>query len=138
MQNFAITGVAGYVAPRHLNAIRDTGNRLVAAVDPHDSVGILDRFFADVAFFTEFERFDRHLEKLAARTEDERVHWLSASARPTTCTTPTSASPCGWAPTPSARNRWSSTPGTWMPWPSSRQSPAAGSTPCSSCGSTRP
>ncbi len=62
MKNFAITGVAGYVAPRHLQAIKDTGNKLVAAVDPHDSVGVLDRYFNDVSFFTEFERFDRHLE----------------------------------------------------------------------------
>ena len=76
-KNFAITGVAGYVAPRHLKAIRDTGNRLVAATDPHDSVGILDSYFPEVAFFTEFERFDRHLEKLRRGSESERVHWLT-------------------------------------------------------------
>ncbi len=80
MINFAITGVAGYVAPRHLKAIRDTGNRLVAAVDPHDSVGILDRYFNEVAYFTEFERFDRHLEKLRRGPEDDRVRWLSVCA----------------------------------------------------------
>jgi UDP-N-acetyl-2-amino-2-deoxyglucuronate dehydrogenase len=80
MNNFAITGVAGYVAPRHLQAIRDTGNRLVAAADPHDSVGILDRYFADVAYFTEFERFDRHLEKLRRGPDSERVHWLTVCA----------------------------------------------------------
>jgi UDP-N-acetyl-2-amino-2-deoxyglucuronate dehydrogenase len=80
MNNFAITGVAGYVAPRHLQAIRDTGNRLVAAADPHDSVGILDRYFADVAYFTEFERFDRHLEKLRRGADEDRVHWLSVCA----------------------------------------------------------
>ena len=74
---FALTGAAGYVAPRHLKAIRDTGNRLVAAVDPHDSVGILDSYFNDVAFFTEFERFDRHLEKLRRENAGERVRWLS-------------------------------------------------------------
>jgi len=51
-KNFAITGVAGYVAPRHLKAIQDTGNKLVAAVDPNDSVGILDRYFSNVSFFT--------------------------------------------------------------------------------------
>jgi len=67
MKTFAITGVAGYIAPRHLQAIRDTGNMLVAACDPHDSVGILDRHFPDTAFFTEFERFDRHLDKLRRR-----------------------------------------------------------------------
>jgi hypothetical protein len=53
MKNFAITGVAGYVAPRHLKAIKDTGNRLVAAVDPHDSVGLLDQYSFDTRFFTE-------------------------------------------------------------------------------------
>jgi UDP-N-acetyl-2-amino-2-deoxyglucuronate dehydrogenase len=65
------------VAPRHLKAIRDTGNRLVAAVDPHDAVGVLDRFGFDVRFFTEFERFDRHLEKLRRAAEASRVHYVS-------------------------------------------------------------
>jgi UDP-N-acetyl-2-amino-2-deoxyglucuronate dehydrogenase len=77
MYNFAITGVAGYVAPRHLKAIKDTGNNLIAAVDPHDSVGILDRYFPTASFFTEFERFDRHLEKLRRTPGDEHVHYLS-------------------------------------------------------------
>jgi UDP-N-acetyl-2-amino-2-deoxyglucuronate dehydrogenase len=76
-QNFAITGVAGFVAPRHLNAIRDTGHRLVAAVDPHDAVGLLDRYSFGVRFFTEIERFDRHLEKLRRTSEEERVHYVS-------------------------------------------------------------
>jgi UDP-N-acetyl-2-amino-2-deoxyglucuronate dehydrogenase len=77
MKNFAITGVAGYVAPRHLQAIKDTGNRLVAAVDPNDSVGILDKYFPNVSFFTEFERFDRHLEKLRREKNDQKVDYLS-------------------------------------------------------------
>ena len=76
-RNFAITGVGGFVAPRHLQAIRDTGHRLVAAVDPKDAVGILDRFAFDVRFFTEFERFDRHLEKLRRGPAERRVHYLS-------------------------------------------------------------
>ncbi|OFW45901.1 MAG: oxidoreductase [Acidobacteria bacterium RIFCSPLOWO2_12_FULL_67_14b] len=76
-RNFAITGVAGYIAPRHLKAIQDTGNRLVAATDPHDAVGILDRFAFDCRFFTEFERFDRHLEKLRRGPEAQRVHYVS-------------------------------------------------------------
>ncbi len=59
-----MTGVAGYIAPRHLKAIKDTGNELVAALDPHDAVGILDQYFPNTDFFTESERFDRHLEKL--------------------------------------------------------------------------
>jgi UDP-N-acetyl-2-amino-2-deoxyglucuronate dehydrogenase len=63
-KRFAVIGVAGYIAPRHLQAIRDTGHILVAACDPNDSVGILDSYFPETAFFTEFERFDRHLEKL--------------------------------------------------------------------------
>ncbi|MBC8333343.1 MAG: Gfo/Idh/MocA family oxidoreductase [Anaerolineae bacterium] len=75
--NFAITGVAGYIAPRHLKAIRDTGNRLVAAVDPNDSVGLLDHYSYDTSFFKEFERFDRHLEKLRRGPEAERIHYLS-------------------------------------------------------------
>ncbi len=76
-RNFALTGVGGFVAPRHLRAIADTGNRLVAAVDPHDAVGVLDRYGFDVRYFTEFERFDRHLEKLRRGPEGDRVHYLS-------------------------------------------------------------
>lgn len=64
MKNFAFIGVAGFIAPRHLQAIRDTGNNLVAALDRFDSVGIMDSYFPNTDFFTEFERFDRHLEKL--------------------------------------------------------------------------
>lgn len=77
MKNFAITGVAGYIAPRHLQAIKDTDNNLIAAVDPHDSVGILDRYFPKTSFFTEFERFDRHLEKLRRINSSEKVDYLS-------------------------------------------------------------
>ena len=91
MKNFAITGVGGYIAPRHLKAIQDTGNRLVAAADPHDAVGVLDRFAFDVRFFTEIERFDRHLEKLRRGPEAQRVT-TSPSARLITCTMRTS----GW------------------------------------------
>jgi UDP-N-acetyl-2-amino-2-deoxyglucuronate dehydrogenase len=76
-RNFALLGVAGFVAPRHLKAIADTGNTLLAAVDPHDSVGIIDRFFPDAAFFTEVERFDRFLEKRRRLAEADRVHYLS-------------------------------------------------------------
>ncbi len=76
-KNFAAIGVAGYIAPRHLQAIKDTGNKLVAAVDPNDSVGILDQFFPDVRFFTEIERFDRHLEKLRRQSKENHVHYVS-------------------------------------------------------------
>ncbi len=64
MKNFALIGAGGYIAPRHMKAIKDTGNNLIAALDKNDSVGILDSYFPDADFFTEFERFDRHLEKL--------------------------------------------------------------------------
>jgi len=64
VKNFAIIGAGGYIAPRHMKAIKDTGNTLIAALDKHDSVGIMDSYFPDADFFTEFERFDRHLEKL--------------------------------------------------------------------------
>ncbi len=76
-KNFAVIGVGGYIAPRHLKAIRDTGNRLIAAVDPKDSVGLLDQYTFDVSFFTEIERFDRHLEKLRRRSEAERAHYIT-------------------------------------------------------------
>jgi len=76
-KNFAIIGVGGYIAPRHLRAVRDTGNNLIVAVDPKDSVGILDQFGYNVSFFTEIERFDRHLEKLRRGPEEDRVHYIS-------------------------------------------------------------
>lgn len=64
---FALIGAAGFVAPRHMQAIRDVGGEIVAAVDPNDSVGVLDSYFPDAHFFTEFERFDRHIDKLRRR-----------------------------------------------------------------------
>lgn len=75
MKKFALIGAAGYIAPRHMQAIRDTQNKLVAAMDPNDSVGIIDSYFPDAAFFTEFERFDRHLEKL--KRKGEKVDYVS-------------------------------------------------------------
>ena len=77
MKNFAITGVGGYIAPRHLLAIKETGNKLIAAFDPHDSVGILDSFSPEASFFTEFERFDRHLEMLKRRNNGNGIDYLS-------------------------------------------------------------
>lgn len=64
MKNFALIGAAGFVAPRHMRAIKDTGNLLLAAIDRTDNVGVMDSYFPEADFFTEFERFDRHLEKL--------------------------------------------------------------------------
>ena len=63
-KNFAIMGVGGYIAPRHLQAIKATNNNLIAALDKFDSVGVMDSYFPEAHFFTEFERFDRHIEKL--------------------------------------------------------------------------
>jgi UDP-N-acetyl-2-amino-2-deoxyglucuronate dehydrogenase len=75
--NFALTGVAGFVAPRHLKAIKDTGHRLVAALDPHDAVGVLDKYAFDVQFFKEAERFERHIEKLRRGPADDHVDYVS-------------------------------------------------------------
>jgi len=75
MRKFALIGAAGFVAPRHMKAIKDTGNELVAALDPNDSVGVIDSHFPNADFFTEFERFDRHIDKL--RRKDQAVDYVS-------------------------------------------------------------
>jgi UDP-N-acetyl-2-amino-2-deoxyglucuronate dehydrogenase len=75
MKRFALIGAAGYIAPRHLKAIKETGNALVASLDKHDNVGILDSYFPGSDFFTEFERFDRHLDKL--RRQGQGVDYVS-------------------------------------------------------------
>lgn len=77
MHRFALLGAAGYVAPRHMKAIHATGNALVAACDPYDGVGVIDRYFPECRFFTEVERFDRHLEKLRRRTDARPVDYVS-------------------------------------------------------------
>lgn len=77
MKRFALTGAAGYIAPRHMKAIKDTGNDLLAVLDPHDSVGIIDRYFPNADYFGEFERFDRHIEKLRQKGPDHRVEYVS-------------------------------------------------------------
>ena len=75
MKRFALIGAAGYIAPRHMKAIKDTGNTLTAALDKCDSVGIIDSYFPDADFFTEFERFDRHIDKL--RRKGEGIDYVS-------------------------------------------------------------
>jgi len=75
-KNFALIGAAGYIAPRHMKAIKDTRHNLVAALDKCDSVGIIDSYFPDASFFTEFERFDRHIDKLR-RDKKTRVDFVS-------------------------------------------------------------
>lgn len=74
-KKFALIGAAGFVAPRHMRAIKETGNELVAAVDPFDSVGVIDSYFPEAAFFTEFERFDRYLEML--RRKNKGIDYVS-------------------------------------------------------------
>lgn len=74
--NFALTGAAGYIAPRHMKAIKETGNLLVAALDPKDSVGIIDSYFPEADFFLESERFDRHLDKLR-RQGERKIDFVS-------------------------------------------------------------
>jgi len=78
MKRFALIGAAGYIAPRHMIAIRETGNDLVAALDSNDSVGIIDSHFPDAQFFTEFERFDRHIDKI--RRAGQGVDYVSIAS----------------------------------------------------------
>lgn len=76
MKKFALIGAGGYIARHHMKAIKETGNFLIAALDPNDSVGIIDSYFPNADFFTEFERFDRHLEKLR-RENNQSVDYIS-------------------------------------------------------------
>ena len=76
-KKFALIGAAGYIAPRHMKAIKDTGHDLIAALDKNDSVGIIDSFFPEADFFTEFERFDRHIDKLRRANEGNAVDYIS-------------------------------------------------------------
>lgn len=75
MKNFAVIGVGGYVAPRHLRAIKECGGDVLCAIDKHDSVGIMDSYFPHTHFFTEFERFDRHVDKL--KREGKELNYFS-------------------------------------------------------------
>jgi UDP-N-acetyl-2-amino-2-deoxyglucuronate dehydrogenase len=80
MKNFVLIGAAGYIAPRHMKAIKETGNRLVAALDKHDAVGVIDSYFPDADFFVEFERLDRHVEKLKRMNHERRVNYVSIAS----------------------------------------------------------
>lgn len=80
MKNFALIGAAGYIAPRHMKAIQATSNDLIAALDPNDSVGIIDSFFPDADFFTEFERFDRHVDKLHRANEGRQIDYVAIAS----------------------------------------------------------
>lgn len=76
MKNFALIGAAGYIAPRHMKAIKDTGNTLVAALDPYDGIGVMDSYFSEASFFTEFERFDRFVDKWR-RDSGNKIDYVS-------------------------------------------------------------
>ena len=78
MKNFALIGAAGFVAPRHMKAVKETGNNLLAALDKSDSVGVLDNYFPEADFFTEFERFDRHVDKL--RRKGKKIDYVSIAS----------------------------------------------------------
>ncbi|HEX5757313.1 MAG TPA: Gfo/Idh/MocA family oxidoreductase [Arenimonas sp.] len=77
MSKFALIGAAGYIAPRHMQAIKATGGALVAAFDPNDSVGVIDSYFPDADFFTEFERFDRHIDKRCRVNGGRAIDYVS-------------------------------------------------------------
>lgn len=77
MKNFALIGAAGYIAPRHMKAIKATGQRLVAALDPNDSVGVIDSYFPEADFFTEYERFDRYVDKMKRSGDSRRIDYVS-------------------------------------------------------------
>lgn len=78
MKRFALTGAAGYIAPRHMKAIKETGNELVTAFDPNDSVGIMDSHFPEAEYFTEFELFDAHVDRL--RRNQQGIDYISIAS----------------------------------------------------------
>jgi len=77
MSNFALIGAAGFIAPRHMKAIAETGHQLLAVADPHDAVGVIDQYFPQARYFPEIERFDRFLEKQRRLPPDQHVHYVS-------------------------------------------------------------
>jgi UDP-N-acetyl-2-amino-2-deoxyglucuronate dehydrogenase len=79
MKNFALIGAAGYIAPRHMKAIKETGNTLVAAFDKYDGIGIMDSHFPQAHFFTEFERFDRFVDKFH-REHDKKIEYIAIAS----------------------------------------------------------
>jgi len=79
MKNFALIGAAGYIAPRHMKAIKETGNNLVAAFDPYDGIGIMDSNFPQAYFFTEFERFDSFIDQWH-RTQEKKIEYIAIAS----------------------------------------------------------
>jgi UDP-N-acetyl-2-amino-2-deoxyglucuronate dehydrogenase len=78
MKNFALIGAAGYIAPRHMRAIKETGNSLVAALDPYDGIGIMDSNFPEAEFFTEFELFESFIER--SQRSEEKIDYISIAS----------------------------------------------------------
>jgi UDP-N-acetyl-2-amino-2-deoxyglucuronate dehydrogenase len=78
-KNFALIGASGYIAPRHMKAIKETNNNLIAALDPYDGIGIMDSHFPQASFFTEFERFDRFVDKWH-REHDKKIDYISIAS----------------------------------------------------------
>ena len=122
MTSFALIGAAGYIAPRHMRAIRDIGGDLKVAFDPRDSVGIIDSYFPDARFFVEFERFDRHVDKL--RRAGEKIDYVSICS-PNYLHDAHCRFACARMPTSSARSRWCSIRGTSTACAKSRARPGA-------------
>lgn len=79
MKNFALIGASGYIAPRHMKAIKETGNNLVATLDPYDGIGVMDSYFPEASFFTEFERFDRFVDKWH-RENDKKIDYIGITS----------------------------------------------------------
>lgn len=79
MKNFALIGAAGYIAPRHMKAIKETGNTLIAALDKYDGIGIMDSYFPEAHFFTEFERFDRFVDKFH-RENEKKIEYIAIAS----------------------------------------------------------
>jgi UDP-N-acetyl-2-amino-2-deoxyglucuronate dehydrogenase len=110
VSSFALIGAGGYVAPRYMRAIQAVGGRLEAAVDPHDAVGIIDNYFPDAHFFTESERFDRHVAKV--HRQGEPTDYISICS-PNHSPMPTAGLRCGRLRTPSVKSRLRSIRGMW-------------------------
>ena len=79
MKRFALIGASGYIAPRHMKAIKETGNLLIAALDPYDGIGVMDSYFPQASFFTEYERFDRFVDKWH-REHDKKIDYISIAS----------------------------------------------------------
>ena len=135
--NFGLIGAAGYIAPRHMKAIKDTGNKLVAALDLYDSVGIIDSYFPEADFFTEPERFDRHMDKLR-RSGKDKIDYLSICSPNYLHDAHIRMALRNDAHAICERSHWYSIPGMWMRWPRLKKKPVKKYSPSSSFAITLP